>query len=73
MSKKLRKNIGRPLSNQLIEILKDLILKGNYKAGDPFLTENEIAESKNARCVIIIVYAEAVPLRRRGAAPTCTK
>jgi len=44
VSKKLRKNIGRPLSNQLIEILKDLILKGNYKAGDPFLTENEIAE-----------------------------
>lgn len=41
---KLSKNIAFPLSHQLIEILRDLILKGNYKAGEPFFTEKKLAE-----------------------------
>jgi len=44
VEKKLSKNIAFPLSHQLIEILRDLILKNNYKAGHPFLTENEVVE-----------------------------
>ena len=44
LEKKLSKNIAFPLSHQLIEILRDLILKGNYKAGQPFFTEKELAE-----------------------------
>jgi len=42
--RKLSKNVPLPLSHQLLEILRDLILKGNYKAGQPFFTEKEIAE-----------------------------
>ena len=44
LERKLSKNIAFPLSHQLIEMLRDLILKGNYKAGQPFFTENELAE-----------------------------
>ena len=44
VEKKLSKNIAFPLSHQLIEILRDLILKNNYKAGQPFFTENEVVE-----------------------------
>ena len=44
MEKRLEKNSFTPLSRQLLEILKDLILKGNYSSGQPFLTEIEIAE-----------------------------
>jgi len=44
LEKRLSKNIAFPLSHQLIEILRDLILKNNYRAGQPFLTENEVVE-----------------------------
>ncbi len=44
LERKLRKNIAFPLSHQLIEILRDVILRGNYKAGQPFFSENELAE-----------------------------
>ena len=44
VERKLSKNIAFPLSHQLIEILRDLILKSNYKAGQPFFTETELAE-----------------------------
>lgn len=44
LEKKLSKNIAFPLSYQLVEILRDLILKGNYKAGQLFFTEKELAE-----------------------------
>ncbi len=44
LERKLNKNIAFPLSHQLIEILRDLILKNNYKAGQPFFTENELVE-----------------------------
>lgn len=42
--KKLSKNIASPLSHQLMEILRDSILKGNYRAGQSFFTEKEIAQ-----------------------------
>ncbi len=41
--RKLEKSSFEPLSRQLFEILNDFILKGNYKSGQPFLTEVEIA------------------------------
>ena len=44
LERKLSKNTAFPLSHQLIEILRDVILKGNYKAGQPFFTEKELAE-----------------------------
>jgi GntR family transcriptional regulator len=44
MEKRLEKNSFAPLSRQLLDILKDFILKGNYSSGQPFLTEIEIAE-----------------------------
>lgn len=42
--KKLDRRNPIPLSQQLYEILRDLIIKGNYKPGTPFFTENEISE-----------------------------
>ncbi len=42
--KRLEKSSFIPLSHQLFEILKDFILKGNYEAGQPFLTETDLAE-----------------------------
>ena len=44
LERKLSKNIAFPLSHQLIEILRDSILKNNYKAGQPFFTEKELTE-----------------------------
>ena len=41
---KLSKNIAFPLSHQLIEILRDVILKNNYRAVQSFFTEKELAE-----------------------------
>ena len=39
---KLSKNIAFPLSHQLIEILRDVILKNNYRAVQSFFTEKEL-------------------------------
>jgi len=44
LERKLNRNSAFPLSHQLIEVMRDLILKGNYKAGQPFFTENEVVE-----------------------------
>lgn len=40
--RKLSKNVPLPLSHQLLEILRDLILKGNYKAGQLFLLKKKL-------------------------------
>jgi len=44
MRKKLNRNASLPLSYQLTELVRELILKGDYKAGQPFFTEQELAE-----------------------------
>lgn len=75
---KLSKNSAFPLSHQLIEILRDLILKGSYKAGEPFFTENELAEKYGVSRTTIreatsrLVY-EGLLRRERGKGIFVTK
>ena len=75
---KLSKNIAFPLSHQLIEILRDLVLKNNYKAGQSFFTEKELAEKYGVSRTTIreaasrLVY-EGLLRRERGKGIFVTK